>query len=366
MAMANDSAAAPPPPRVNWRFFEYTSLLRKCFRTAKLKENQLKKAVVENDYSEVCAFLKREKHHNHQLNKLWMFSTEGCTLYVPAMCVAVCNQNLPILYCLLQHGANPNRMGRIHTLSPRRGLETVATVSPLMMALEHHPSERLPFDPAVASALVDAGADINSTADYTIAEEEEEGGTISYKAHDTLLHKCVDVFLPYAHSSAILSFLLDKGANLFIRDSEDGFTVLQKCLHGLTRHPDDKRLGSYAVELIRHEGFTSMSLARHQSDFSFLVKAMVKAVQDNEDTVMICHIAHLLLDAGYVCSQTDVATFRTSEAQNVDPSLADKVYGLHIYCLKHLCRQKIRKSMRHLNCLDKLTGVPKILIDYLK
>ncbi|KAL8613921.1 hypothetical protein ACOMHN_032911 [Nucella lapillus] len=329
-----------------------------------MKRMGLRKALVENNFNEVCAFFEERKGHRIPLNRLWSFSTKGVTLQVPPICVAICHRNILILQCLLKHGASPERVGHIYLERGVDGLKTKATFSPFMLALEDH--EGLPFDPAVASALVEGGADINSTFTNGFVEEEEEGGSICYQRSSTLLFKLVDPFLPASKPS--VRFLLDNGADMFFRN-ERGITVLQSFLCLWSKIPGSKDFSMCSKELIRYGGFMNTPLlpAVTCSEFIMLLSVWSSSIEEERNATLPQSMVHFLLDAGYKCCKTDIDYFKKTEfSRNVDQYLADKVYGLHLYSLKELCRMRIRQNVQHGCQLQKLKCLPQRLIDYLK
>ena len=185
------------------------------------------------------------------------------------------------------------------------------------------------------------GADINTTVASRVLEEEEEGGTMEYISGNTPLHNCVSIAL--SPSLSVFSFLLDNGADMFIRDAS-GRTPLQKVLESLNDHPDQEMcLCSVAEELIRRGGFVKSSSNSDQSDFILVLTSIAKMVVRNLPVDRQLRRAHLLLDAGYQCSQADVARFELLHIHAVDSFLNMRVHGLCVCELKHLCRLKIRE-----------------------
>ena len=95
---------------------------------------------------------------------VYWLSLENCMLQKSSFYVKMLDlstlwllRSVYIKFLALGKGADPNRLGQIRIKNQRGLAATMIRVSPLLLALEDHPEEELPFDSAVASALVEAG-----------------------------------------------------------------------------------------------------------------------------------------------------------------------------------------------------------------
>lgn len=147
-----------------------------------------------------------------------------------------------------------------------------------------------------------------------------------------------------------------------------GKTPLQNVLDSLVDNPDqESELSIFADELIRHGGFIHSHEKCERSEFQLTLQSFKTALTSNLSTLRAQKRIHLLLDAGYECSEMDVVEFEKLEMQTCDRCLVDRVYGTYMSDLKHLCRLKIRRSVRCPCVPWKLSQLPlpEFLLQYL-
>ena len=201
-----------------------------------------------------------------------------------------------------------------------------------------------------------AGADINTKAAGRVREEEEEGGSIDYGSGNTPLHNCTD--LSCHPSQPVFHFLLDKGADMLIKYA-CGRTPLQSVLESLLDNPDqESQLSVFADELIRRGGFAKNPEELERSEFQLAMQFFRTALTLPLSAPGAQERVHLLLDAGYKCSKKDLAEFEKSGLERYDHCLSERVRGMYVEDLKHLCRLKIRRSVGHSCSPGKLSQLP--------